>query len=184
MKGRLIIIASPSGGGKTSVISALMKKYPEMVHSISCTTRPKRPGEVNGEYYHHIEEKSFRDGILAGRFAEWNEVHNNLYGTPKEPIDMWLKEGRDVLLDLDVVGSLRLQSFYRDRAVSIFIIPPTIAELERRLCSRATDSKDVQELRIHNAHAELTYQDKFDHQVINDDLGRAVAKIEEILSLC
>jgi len=181
MQARLIIISSPSGGGKTSVIERLLQKHPNMVHSISCTTRPPRASEVNGRYYHHVDRQTFKDGISAGRFAEWNEVHDNLYGTPREPLDKWLSEGKDVLLDLDVIGGLKLKEIYSERAISIFILPPSQEELERRLMKRATDSAEVQQVRLKNALAELSYKDRFDYRIINDDLEKAVAEVEKIL---
>ncbi len=181
-KGRLIIIASPSGGGKTSVIKHLLKKYPDMVHSISYTTRPMRPGEVNGKYYHHITQKKFEEGIKKGEFAEWANVHNQIYGTPRAPLDRWIAEGKDVVLDLDIVGSLNLKKLYGERAVTIFLLPPSMEELKKRLLSRKTDSPDVQQIRLQNAIAELTHKDKFDFQVVNDVLEKACAEIEKIIA--
>lgn len=181
-KGRLIIIAAPSGTGKTSVIRRFLSGHPDMIYSVSCTTRPPRPGEVDGKDYHFIDEKKFREWMKDGKFAEWAPVHDHFYGTPKGPIDGALKKGTDVLLDLDVVGSLNLKKIYGDRAVSIFLDPPSMGELKKRLFGRGTDSREVQELRLKNALTEMTFKDKFDHRVINDDLGRACGEIEGILS--
>lgn len=180
-KGRLIIISSPSGGGKTSVIAHFLKTHPNVVHSISCTTRPARPGEKDGQYYHHISHEDFQDGIKKGKFAEWAEVHDNLYGTPKEPIERWLNEGKDVLLDVDVVGGMNLKGLYKERAVSIFLIPPSQEELERRLTHRRTDSEAQQKLRLRNALKEMEHKERYDHQVVNDVLDHACAEIEKIL---
>lgn len=182
-KGRLIILSAPSGAGKTAVIKNLMSRHPEMIHSISCTTRPKRPGSVDDNYYTLISREVFQAGIKNNQFAEWAEVHGNLYGTPREPIDSWLREGRDVLLDLDVVGCLKLQGLYRESSVSIFIMPPSIEELRKRLASRKTDSKEAQGLRLKNAIEEMKYQDKYDHVIVNDVLERACLEIEGILKL-
>ncbi|PIR16879.1 MAG: guanylate kinase [Deltaproteobacteria bacterium CG11_big_fil_rev_8_21_14_0_20_49_13] len=181
MNGRLIIIASPSGGGKTSVIKRFLGSHPNIVHSISCTTRPARRGETNGKYYQYLDRLTFEAGIKAGQFAEWAEVHNNLYGTPKEPLDIWLSEGKDVVLDLDVVGSLNLKKLYGNRAVTIFILPPSIEELQKRLVGRGTDSKKVRELRLENAIEEMRHKDKFDHRVVNDVLDKACEEIESIV---
>lgn len=187
-KGRLIIIAAPSGTGKTSVIKRFLSKHPDMIHSVSCTTRPARRGETDGKDYHFIEEEMFRKWAKEGRFAEWALVHDHMYGTPKEPLDRALENGVDVLLDVDVVGSLNLKKLYGNRAVSVFLVPPTMEELKKRLGSRGTDSKEVQELRLKNALTELTFKDKFDYQIVNDRLERACEEIEKIIdspiSLC
>ena len=135
--GRLIVFVAPSGAGKTSVIRLVRSRHDGLGYSISCTTRPMRPGEVDGRDYHFLDEPTFRRGIAAGRFVEHAEVHGHLYGTPREPLDAALAAGRDVLLDLDVVGSLRVKELYGDRAVTIFLAPPSVEELERRLRGRA-----------------------------------------------
>lgn len=180
-KGLLIVIASPSGGGKTSVIERLRARHPELVHSISCTTRPMRPGEVNHKYYHHISRKEFEDGIKAGEFVEWATVHKNLYGTPTGPLDEWLKDGKNVILDLDVVGSLNVKKIYGKQAITIFILPPSLDELKKRLAERKTDSAEVQALRLKNAIEEMTHKGEFDHNVVNDDLDRACGEIEKLV---
>jgi len=179
--GRLIIMAAPSGAGKTSVIERFLATHPNTTHSISCTTRPPRPGEVDGEYYYHLDRKTFEDGIANDKFAEWAEVHDNLYGTPIEPLDSALRDGKNILLDLDVIGSLNLKKMYGDKAISIFILPPSMEELKKRLCGRASDSREQQELRLKNALTEITYKDKFDHQVVNDILENACREIEKII---
>lgn len=140
-----------------------------------------RPDEKDGEYYFHVSRRAFEDGIAAGRFAEWAEVHGNFYGTPKEPLDGWLAQGKTVLLDLDVVGSLNLKKNYGSRAVTIFLVPPSMEELKKRLSGRGTDSRETQELRLKNAIAELSRGGEFDHQVVNDDLERACTEIEKII---
>lgn len=180
-RGRLIIISSPSGGGKTSVIKRFLSTHPNVVHSISYTTRPKRPGDVDKGYYRIVDKKTFEGGIRDGTFAEWAEVHGNLYGTPKIPLDKWIADGKYVLLDLDVIGGMNLKKLYKNDAISIFILPPSIDELKKRLKGRGTDSKEVQELRLKNALKELEYKDRYDYRVINDDLGRACQEIEKLL---
>ncbi|MBI2092943.1 MAG: guanylate kinase [Deltaproteobacteria bacterium] len=180
-KGRLIIIASPSGGGKTSIIKHLLNKYPSMVHSISCTTRPARDGEKDGRYYHHIDKKAFEGGMKSGKFAEWALVHDNFYGTPKEPLDNWLLAAKDVLLDLDIVGSLNLKKLYGNRAITIFLLPPSMEELKKRLESRKTDSVEARNLRLKNAIAELSKKDMFDRQVVNDVLEQTYREVEKII---
>lgn len=181
-QGRLIIITAPSGTGKTSVIRKLLSIHLQMVHSVSWTTRPIRPGEVKGRDYCFIDEEAFRKGIANDRFAEWAEVHGHFYGTPRGPLNEWLKEGRDVLLDVDVVGCLNLKREYGDVAISIFLAPPNMEELKRRLSSRGTDTPDVQALRLKNALLEMKAKDRFDYSVVNDDLDRACEDIERIVN--
>ncbi|MBI5481806.1 MAG: guanylate kinase [Deltaproteobacteria bacterium] len=180
-RGRLIVFVAPSGAGKTSVIRLVRSRHGGVAYSVSCTTRPMRPGEVDGRDYRFLDEPTFRRGIDDGRFVEWAEVHGHLYGTPREPLDEALEQDRDVLLDLDVAGSLRLKELYRDRAVTVFLSPPSVDELERRLLGRATDSPEVQRLRLRNALKEMTFRDRFDFQVVNDDLERVCREIDGIL---
>jgi len=181
-KGRLIIIAAPSGAGKTSVIKRFLSTHPNTVHSISCTTRPIRPGKVDEGYYQFLDHKTFKEWMDRGEFAEWAEVHGHLYGTPKEPLEKSLDEGGDVLLDLDVVGSLKLKELYGERAVSIFILPPSVEELTKRLSARGTDSLEVRRIRLRNAIEEMKFKDNFDYQVINDNLEHACLEIERIIT--
>jgi guanylate kinase len=180
--GRLIVFVAPSGAGKTTLIHRLLGRHPDIAYSVSATTRAPRPGEVDGRDYTFLDEATFKDGIAAGRFVEWAEVHGHLYGTPREPLDRALGEGRDVLLDLDVAGALALKAAYGPRALTLFVLPPSREELHRRLRSRATDTPQVQALRLQNALAELAAQDRFDHRVVNDDLERACVEIESLLA--
>lgn len=152
-----------------------------MVHSVSCTTRPMRKGDVDGRDYHFVDRAKFEGWIKNGDLAEWADVHDHLYGTPKKPLDNWLSEGRDVLLDVDVVGSMNLKKKYGDRAVAIFLLPPSMDELKRRLFDRGSDSQEQQKLRLENALTELAAKDKFDYQVVNDDLDRACSEVEKII---
>ena len=140
-----------------------------------------RPGDVDGKDYYFIDRKKFEDGINCGKFAEWAEVHGHFYGTPTESLDSYLEMQKDVLLDLDVVGGLNLKKMYGERALSIFLVPPSMEELERRLLGRGTDSPEVQRLRLKNAIIEMGHKDKFDHMVVNDVLDRACAEIERII---
>lgn len=181
--GRLIIISSPSGGGKTSVIKYLLSNHANMVHSVSYTTRPMRPGQIDNGYYHFVDEKTFRDGVNAGQFAEWAEVHNHLYGTPIEPLERLLAAGKDIVLDVDVVGGMNLKALYKERAISIFLLPPSIEELERRLSERRTDSAEVRKVRLQNAIEEMKHKNKYDYRIVNDVLGETYHKIDKILGI-
>lgn len=181
MPGRLVIFVAPSGGGKTSVIRCLMERHPDLVHSVSQTTRSKRPGGVDDGYYRIVDDQSFRTGVREGAFAEWAEVHGSLYGTPRESLERNLAEGRDVILDLDVVGALNLKREFGDRAITIFLVPPSLDELQRRLAQRGADSQDAQVSRLRNAVKELEARPRFDHQVVNDVLDRTCREVESIL---
>lgn len=179
--GRLIIISAPSGTGKTSVIQRLLQKYPEMIHSVSWTTRFKRPQETDGKDYHFVSEARFKKGIEEGGFAEWAEVHNAYYGTPIGPLEKWLSEGTDVLLDLDIHGAMNLKKIFGAKAITIFLLPPSEEELERRLLSRKTDSLKEQKTRLRNAKQEISQKGRYDFQVVNHDLEQACAEVEKIL---
>lgn len=176
------MIVAPSAGGKTTVIRRLMACHPDMVHSISCTTRPARPGRVDEGYYRMLTDAEFRAGIEAGQFAEWAEVHGYLYGTPRAPLEAWLAEGRDVVLDLDVVGALSLKAAFPGQTLTLFLLPPSIRELERRLATRGTDSPEVRAVRLANALKEIESADRFDFRVVNDDLDCCCREVDRILS--
>lgn len=181
MKGRLIIISAPSGTGKTSVIQRFLATHPGMIHSISCTTRPMRLRESADKDYHFVTEEIFKRMIEAREFAEHAFVHNYWYGTPRKPLEEALKQGKEILLDLDVQGGLSLKKMFGARAVSIFLLPPSVEELERRLNLRGTDSQEVQKIRLENAKKEITFKNSYDHQVINGELEEACREIERIL---
>ncbi|MBT3182019.1 MAG: guanylate kinase [Deltaproteobacteria bacterium] len=180
-RGRLIIITAPSGTGKSTVIRRFMETHPDMIHSISCTTRKTRPDKRDAGDYTFIDKETFQSWIDQGKFAEWAEYVGNFYGTPREPLDKWLEEGTFVLLDLEVVGGTELKDLYKEDAISIFLLPPNEEELKRRLSSRGTDSEEVQQERLRTALVEMTYKDKYDHRVVNDDLDRACKEIEKII---
>lgn len=181
-KGRLIIISAPSGTGKTSIIQKLLTLHPNRVHSISCTTRLKRGQEKEGVDYHFIQTESFKKMIKGGEFAEWAEVHNQFYGTPRTPLEKWLSEGREVLLDLDVQGGMRLKNLFGEKAITVFLLPPSVEELIRRLSNRGTDSEAERTLRLENAKHELSFKDQYDYQIVNSDLDQACRDIEKKLS--
>jgi guanylate kinase len=180
-KGKLIVIAAPSGCGKTSVIKRFLAEHGDARHSISCTTRPMRPGETNGKDYHFLDAETFHKKIADDEFAEWALVHEHHYGTLKSTLDEAIENGVNLFLDLDVVGSFNLKKMYGDDAIAIFLAPPSMEELERRLKGRKTDSEEQLKIRLNNAVKEMTYKDRFDHLVVNDVLEDAYREIEEII---
>ena len=180
-RGFLVIISAPSGTGKSTVIRKFLAEHPKMVHSISCTTRKPRPEKHDAHDYHFIEREQFLEWIDHGKLAEWAEYCGNYYGTPREPLDAWMADGKIVLLDLEVVGGTKLKELYKDDAISIFLLPPSEEELKRRLSSRGTDSVEAQEKRLKTAMFEITYKDRYDFNVVNDNLEHACAEIEAII---
>lgn len=190
MKGKLIIFSAPSGTGKSTIISWLMKEHQELnlAFSISCTSRPPRGSEQDGVEYFFISPEEFRDRIENNEFLEYEEVYTDrYYGTLKSQVERQLEAGQNVVFDVDVKGGVNIKRFYGDRALSIFIQPPSIGELRRRLEGRGTDSAEVIDQRIARAEFELTFAEKFDKIVINDILeyaeANALAAIEEFLNV-
>jgi guanylate kinase len=179
-KGRLFIISGPSGTGKSTLIETVLKKRPELRYSISYTTRPPRGSEKNGEDYYFISENTFKERMEADDFAEWAEVHGHFYGTSAATIEATLAKGEDLLLDIDVVGARKLLVRFPE-AISVFVAPPTLAELERRLTARNTDSPAAVKRRLRNAETEMAQADRYDHVVVNEDLIQAISKLETIL---
>ena len=181
-QGRLVIISAPSGTGKTSVIQKLLKQHLHRIHSVSCTTRALRGAEKEGIDYHFISEKKFKQMIHDNEFAEWAEVHGCFYGTPKTPLEKWLSEGLDVILDLDVQGGMRLKNLFGSRCLTIFLLPPSVEELIKRLSSRGTDSEEAKKLRLENARHELSFKDQYDYRVTNFELDHACQEIDQLLT--
>jgi guanylate kinase len=167
--GILFIVSAPSGAGKTTISRRALQDIPGLVPSISCTTRPPRPGERNGTDYHFLPADEFERRRGAGEFAEWAAVHGSLYGTPRKPLDDCLAAGGDMLLDIDVQGARQMKSRYPD-AVAVFVLPPSDAELERRLRGRGTDSEDVIRRRLERAKAEMEEVDRYDYYLVNRDV--------------
>lgn len=178
---RLILISAPSGAGKTTLCEKLLKEFPNVRLSISSTTRPMRPYEKNGQHYFFISQEDFQHKIFENKFAEWAEVHGNLYGTSKEMIEDFFAKGFHVLFDIDVQGALSLRKTYGARALLIFIHPPSIAELEKRLHERKGDSKEAIAKRLKNALHEITFSKEFDYEITNDNLDRAYGELEKII---
>lgn len=178
--GHLFIISAPSGAGKTTLCRALLDRFKDMVYSVSHTTRKPRRGEQNGVDYYFISREDFEKGIRSGRWAEWAEVHGNFYGTSAKFIDNCLACGSDVLLDIDVQGTIQILKQYPD-SVTVFIMPPSLDTLRARLESRGTDNREVIAKRLVNARKEMAKKDIYRHVVVNDQLTEAVAKLISII---
>ncbi len=170
--GLALVICAPSGAGKTTLLKRLTAEFPRFAYSVSCTTRAPRTGEVDGGDYHFISPEEFIRRREAGFFAEWAEVHGNLYGTPLDAVRSLLAEGRDVLFDIDVQGAAQLRETLPE-AVTVFILPPSRKELERRLRGRGTESEDCIRRRLAAAAQEVAQAHLFDHCIVNADLEHA-----------
>lgn len=179
-QGMLIILSSPSGGGKSSICRTLLDSDPRLGYSVSVTSRPRRRDEVDGRDYHFVSEEEFHDLIQKDAFYEWAKVHGNYYGTRKDLVDAKLASGQDVVLDLDVVGGLNIKKL-NDRALLIFVLPPSLVVLEERLRRRNTDDDDVIKVRLRNARNEISFAQKYDYAVVNEDLSHTIAIIRKII---
>lgn len=179
--GRLILFSGPSGVGKDTLLELLYKKKPDLLRSVSATTRKKRENEVNGKDYYFISKEEFELMIQSGNILEYTKYGDNLYGTPKKPIDEWLKDGKSVILKIEVHGAKQIKQLYKN-SVAIFILPPSIEILEERLRKRGTeDEKDLRE-RMNIAISEIAQSSEYDYVVYNDNLETAVDEIIEILN--
>ncbi len=184
-QGKLIIFCAPSGSGKSTLVQWLMAEHPELnlAFSISCTSRAPRGTEQNGVEYFFISPDEFRQRIASGDFLEYEEVYEGrFYGTLKSQVDSQTQRGENVLFDVDVKGGCNIKEFYGNRALSIFVQPPSIEELHRRLISRATDTPEAIAQRVDKAAYELTFAPRFDHVVVNDDLDKAKQEVYQLVS--
>ena len=184
-KGKMIIVSAPSGSGKSTIVNWLMQEHPELnlYFSISCTSRAPRGTEQNGVEYFFISPEEFKEKIARGEFLEYEEVYEDrFYGTLKEQVESQRMNGENVVFDVDVKGGCSIKQYYGDEALSLFIQPPSIDELKRRLVNRGTDSLEDIEKRLSKASYELIFAEKFDKILINDDLEIAKAKALEIVS--
>lgn len=175
-KGKLIIFSAPSGSGKSTIVQYLMKEHPELnlAFSISCTSRAPRGSEKNGVEYFFLTPEEFKEKISNDEFLEYEEVYpGRYYGTLKSQVENQSDRGENVVFDVDVKGGCNIKRFYGERAMSVFIQPPSIEELRNRLNGRGTDAPDVIEQRLSKASYEMTFASKFDHIVVNDDLTTA-----------
>ena len=176
----LFIIAAPSGAGKTTLRHEVLKRFSDIIYSVSYTTRSLRNGEQEGVDYHFITTGDFETGITAGKWAEWALVHGNYYGTSADFLDKGLADGRDILLDIDVQGTRQILEHYPS-SVAIFILPPSLEVLQQRLIARGTDSAESIAVRLQNAEKEMAQQDLYHHVIINDELSKAVSELVSII---
>lgn len=177
----MFILSSPSGAGKTTISRMLLAAEDEIRLSVSATTRPQRPGEVDGTHYHFVSDAEFDRMVEADDFYEWAHVFDHRYGTPKGRIRSGLKDGQDFLFDIDWQGTQQLYQKDQQDVVRVFILPPSLDELHRRLKARATDSDEVIEGRMERARAEISHWDGYDYVVVNDDVDECFAKVRQIL---
>ena len=182
-RGYLVVVSAPSGGGKTTVIRRLLEnREPDFVYSISATTRPPRPGEVHGRDYYFLPLEKFMDLAHQNNLIEWANVHGNYYGTPKEPVESAWRAGKFIFMDIDVQGGINVKKQYGERAILVFIKPPSLESLRNRLLGRNTDSPQAIKTRLHNAEAELQMAGRYDHVVVNHHLDDTVAEVRAIIN--
>jgi guanylate kinase len=180
-RGLMFVLSSPSGAGKTTLSRMLVAEIPALQMSVSATTRPKRPGEVDGKDYFFVDQKRFDAMVANGELLEWATVFGNCYGTPRAPVDASLAAGKDVLFDIDWQGTQQLRSRSPNDVVSVFILPPSAADLEKRLHTRAQDPEEVIRGRMKKAGDEMSHFDAYDYIVVNDNIGIAFESVKSIL---
>jgi guanylate kinase len=181
-RGLMFVLSSPSGAGKTTLSRLLLRADRNIELSVSVTTRPKRRGEIEGRDYHFIDVACFEAMVKKSELLEWAEVFGHCYGTPRRPVERALQAGRDVLFDIDWQGTQQLREKARHDLVSVFILPPSVQELERRLRSRARDSKDIIGSRMAKAAGEMSHWPEYDYVIVNRDKAEAFAEMRAILA--
>jgi guanylate kinase len=177
---RLFVISGPSGAGKGTLVAQLRKEHPELGLAVSATTRSPRPGEVDGKDYYFLSEGEFKRRVAAGEFVEWAYVHGHMYGTLVKEVERLLAQGKSLILEIDIQGALNVKKVWPD-AVLIFIEPPSLEELERRLRGRGTEDEQSIELRLKNAKHEMTLADDYDVCIVNDTVDRAVRELSDTI---
>ena len=180
-RGLMFILSSPSGAGKTTISRMLLEADDEICLSVSVTTRPKRLGEVDGKDYIFVDQATFDRMVEEEHFLEWAHVFGHCYGTPKAQVKAGLREGQDFLFDIDWQGTQQLYQKLETDVVRVFLLPPSIDELRRRLTGRGTDAPDVVQARMDRARAEISHWDGYDYVVVNDDIDECFAKVREVL---
>jgi guanylate kinase len=180
-RGLMFVLSSPSGAGKTTLSRMLIAETPALQMSVSATTRPKRPGEVNGKDYFFVDHTRFETMVANGELLEWATVFDNRYGTPRAPVETALSSGHDVLFDIDWQGTQQLRDRSPKDVVSVFILPPSVSALEQRLHTRAQDSEEVIRGRMRKAGDEMSHFDAYDYIVVNDNIGIAFEAVKSIL---
>jgi guanylate kinase len=181
-RGLMLVLSSPSGAGKTSLSRRLLAEEPSVELSISVTTRPRRMSEIDGQDYHFIDRERYDSMVRNGELLEWAEVFSNCYGTPRKPVEAALAKGRDVLFDIDWQGTQQLVDKVRTDVATIFLLPPSLQELERRLRRRAEDSDEVIHQRMEKAAEEMSHWNEYDYVVVNHDLDLAFGQVRAILA--
>jgi len=181
IQGKLLLFCGPSGSGKTTIVHHLLKKYPQLVFSVSATTRPKRSIETDGKDYHFLSVEEFKKKIAANEFVEWEEVYSDrFYGTLKSEIEKIWRSGGIALFDVDVEGGLKIKKIFGDRLLAVFVMPPSVEELHKRLSARNSETPASYKARIAKSEHEITYAFRFDKVIINDRLDDALKEAEKI----
>lgn len=183
-KGKLFVVAAPSGCGKSTIINSILDDSDIPLHfSVSATNRAPRDGEIDGVHYHFMSTADFKQAVADGQFIEWEQVYpGRYYGTLKSEVRNALERGENIILDIDVKGAINVKKLFGDEAMTLFILPPSIEELRKRLISRGTDSPDVIDERIGKAEYEISFADQLDRQLVNDDLERAIINTRRIIT--
>jgi guanylate kinase len=181
-RGIMLVLSSPSGAGKTTLTRNLLEQEENVALSISATTRPRRASEIDGVHYHFVSARRFEAMRDGGELLEWAEVHGNFYGTPRDPVEKALAEGRDVLFDIDWQGTRQILEKMRDDVVSVFVLPPSAKELKARLERRAEDSGEIIAQRLRNALEEISHWREYDYVLVNRDLDKSFARLRSILT--